>query len=382
MPSRTTLSEKDTLLKTKAFISAASMALVGLLAVTACGSDNPTGTSNSSNSGANSSVSGTLSGIGASSQQAAITAWESGFASQYPDATVQYSPDGSGAGREALLAGAAQFAGSDAHLKDEEYKTSQEVCGPDGAINIPVYISPIAVAFNLPGIESINLDAPTIAKIFKGEISQWNDQEISKQNEGVDLPDTKITVVHRSDDSGTTENFTEYLEAASDGVWDKEADGDWPSAYAAESNKGTSGVVSTTKSTEGAITYADASAAGDLGQVKVKVADEYVELSPEAAAKTVEISKRIEGQHADDMSIDINRTPEDASAYPIVLVSYHIVCSAYDSQQTVDLVKAYEGYVISEQGQQDAAGAASSAPLTASLREDAQKAIDAIGVKE
>lgn len=367
-------------MKAKAFASTGSLAIISLLALSACGSDNATGESSNSSSGSESNVSGTLSGVGASSQQAAITAWESGFASANPKASVQYSPDGSGAGRKALIAGGANFAGSDAYLTTDEYNQSKEVCGDGGAINIPVYISPIAVAFNLPGIDSLNLDGETTAKIFKGEITKWNDEAIASQNEGVDLPDTKITVVHRSDDSGTTENFTEYLAAASNGAWDKEASGDWPSDYAAESNKGTSGVVSTTSSTEGAITYADASATGDLGKAKVKVGDSYVELSADSAAKTVEVSDRVSGENENDMSIDINRTPDDSSAYPVVLVSYHVVCSTYKDQKTVDLVKAYESYVVSEQGQQDAADAASSAPLTDALRTDAEKAIDSIKV--
>lgn len=367
-------------MKTKALAGAGSFALIGMLALSACGSDNATGTASSSEGKSDSNVSGTLTGVGASSQKAAIDAWESGFTSSNSKASVNYSPDGSGAGRKALLAGGAQFAGSDAHLSSEEYTKSKDVCGTDGAIDVPVYISPIAIAFNVEGVKSLNLDAQTIAKIFKGDIKKWNDDAIKKQNDGVDLPDTNITVVHRSDDSGTTENFTEYLNKASDGEWTKEADGNWPSEYAGESNKGTSGVVSTTTSTNGAITYADASAVGDLGTVKVKSGEEYVGISADAAAKTVEASEKVGGMNANDMSLDINRTPDEAGAYPVVLVSYHIVCSSYKDQQTVDLVKAYESYVVSEQGQKDAADSAKSAPLTETLRKDAQKAIDAVKV--
>lgn len=370
-------------MKAKSLTRLGSLTFVGALALTACGSDNATGTADggsNSGSGDSSLPSTPLTGVGASSQQAAITAWESGFSDL--GGQVQYSPDGSGAGREALLAGGAQFAGSDRALKTEEWEQSKEVCGPEGAINIPVYISPVAVAFNLPGIDSLNLDAETIAKIFKGEITTWNDEAIASQNDGVDLSDTKITVVHRSDDSGTTENFTEYLEAASNGAWDVEADGNWPSQYAGESNKGTSGVVSTTSSTEGAITYADASAIGDLGKVSVKVGDDYVELSADAAAKAVELSERTGGMNENDMAITVNRTPEDSSAYPVVLVSYHIVCSGYSSQDNVDLVKAYESYVVSSEGQQAAADAAGSAPLTDTLSSDAKTAIDAIEVTQ
>ncbi|MFW0109277.1 phosphate ABC transporter substrate-binding protein PstS [Rothia sp. P13129] len=368
-------------MKAKALASAGSLALIGLFALSACGSDNAVKTTtNDSSSDTQSNISGTLTGIGASSQQAAITAWESGFATEHSGANVQYSPDGSGAGRKAFLAGAANFAGSDAHLSKEEYEASKAVCGADGGIDIPVYISPIAIAFNVPGVKELKLDGETIAKIFKGDITKWNDTAIASQNNGVELPDTTITVVHRSDDSGTTKNFTEYLEAASNGAWGKEADGNWPSEYAGEANKGTSGVVSTTVATEGAITYADASAIGSLGTVSVKTGEDYVKLSPESAAKTVEISERVGSMNEHDMSIDINRTPNESGAYPIVLVSYHIVCSTYKDQNTVDLVKAYESYVVSEKGQQDAANAASSAPLTPVLREEAQKAVDSITV--
>ena len=248
---------------------------------------------------------------------------------------------------------AAQFAGSDAYL-DDESGSGPEGCGPDGAMDIPVYVSPIAVAFNLPGINEIKMDAETIAKIFRGEITKWNDQAIASQNQGVDLPDTSITVVHRSDKSGTTENFMDYLSAAARKVWTDKASGDWPAELKGENAKGTSGVVSTTSATNGAMTYADASAVGDLGTVKVKVGNEYFAHSPEAAAKAVEVATPVEGRDAMDMSLNLDRKTEESGTYPIVLVSYHIVCSTYADQDTVDLVKAFGSYVISEDGQKTA----------------------------
>lgn len=358
----------------------AAVLAIGALALTACGSDNPTGNEggDSNGGGGESSVSGTLTGIGASSQQAAMTAWQNGFQSANSGATVQYSPDGSGAGRTAFLAGGAQFAGSDAFMSDEENEESKEQCGTDGSLNLPVYISPIAVAFNLPGVDSLKLDAPTIAKIFKGEIESWNAPEIAEQNPDADLPDTRITVVHRNDDSGTTENFTEYLHSAAPQDWTDEPDQAWPSKYAAENDKGTSGVVNTTQGTEGTITYADASGVGDLGTVDIKVGEEYVPHSPEAAAKAVEVSKQVEGRSEHDMAIELERDTTEAGAYPLVLISYHVVCSQYDSQETADLVKAFESYVISEDGQKTAADSAGSAPLSETLREQATAAVESI----
>ena len=363
---------------TSRFGRLAVIAGVGALTLTACGSDDATGEGKNPNSGGDSSLSGTLNGVGASSQQSAMTAWQDGFSSQNSSVQVQYSPDGSGAGREAFLAGGADFAGSDAALSDEEAEDAKKTCGDAGALNIPVYVSPIAVAFNLPGIEHVNMDGETIAKVFKGEITRWNDDAIASQNDGVDLPDTAITVVHRSDDSGTTKNFTQYLEAASNGAWEEEASGDWPSSLSAEAAKGTNGVVTTTSSTEGAITYADDSAVGDLGTVNVKSGDEYVEISADAAAQSLESAERVEGRGEHDMALKLNRTPDDGT-YPVVLVSYHIVCAEYDDAARADLVKAFETYVVSEDGQKTASDAAGSAPLSGKVAEDARSAVESIG---
>ncbi|MEX5270969.1 phosphate ABC transporter substrate-binding protein PstS [Kocuria sabuli] len=363
-------------MKASQFGRSAAVLTIGALALTACGSDNATGETTSGETAAGGAgVSGTLTGIGASSQQAAMTAWQNGFQGANPEAQVQYSPDGSGAGREAFTAGGADFAGTDAYLDEEEYEASKEVCGPDGGFHIPAYISPIAVAFNLPGLDTVNMDGETIAQVFTGEITTWNDPAIAEQNPDAELPDTPITVVHRNDESGTTENFQEYLAAAAPEVWTAEVSGNWPSQWASENNKGTAGVVSSTSSTEGAITYADASAIGDLGTVAVGVGEEYVEYSSEAAAKAVETSTPVEGRAEYDMAMDLERDTTESGSYPIVLVSYHLYCSQYDSQETADLAKAFGEYVISEEGQQAAADSAGSAPMSENLRTSAQEAL-------
>jgi phosphate transport system substrate-binding protein len=308
--------------------------------------------------------------------------WKTNFATANQGATIQYSPDGSGAGRKAILDGSAQFAGSDAFLKDEELTKSKEQCGPEGAIDIPVYISPIAIAFNVPDVTELNLDAPTAAKIFRGEIAKWNDPAIAALNPDAKLPDLKVTPVSRSDDSGTTDNFTEYLAAAAPEVWKDKADGIWPASLKGENAKGTSGVVKTVTDTPGAVTYADDSAVGGkLGTAKIKVGSEFVKISPEAAAKAVDAGKPVEGRADIDHAIELDRTTTESGAYPIVLVSYHVVCSSYDKQETVDLVKAFEKYVVSEEGQKAAAESAKSAPLSAALTEKATKAIESIKVK-
>lgn len=217
-----------------------------------------------------------------------------GFRGTNPDAKVAYNPSGSGAGVSTFLTGATAWAGSDAALADNEVEQSKSVCASGTAFDIPVYISPIAVVFNLQGVsgkgKTLNMDAETIAKIFDGKITKWNDDAIKKQNPKVDLPDLDITVVHRSDKSGTTKNFLSYVKDAAGDAWSYDLGENWPNEVG-QGAKGTSGVISTVQQADGTIGYADASQAGDLGTVAVKVGDDYVPFSAEAAAKVVDASR-------------------------------------------------------------------------------------------
>lgn len=352
----------------------AAIAAVSALALAACSSENE---SSDDSSGNDSSLSGTIDGVGASSQQAAQEAWIAAYTGDNPDVTVNYAPDGSGAGREQFVAGASDFGGTDAYLTDEEGELSgaEDRCGE--VVEVPVYISPIAVVFNLEGIDSLNLDSSTIAQIFDGTITTWDDPAIADQNPDVDLPSTKITPVHRSDDSGTTENFTQYLADTAGDDWTYEVDGVWP-LEGGEAAQGTSGVIGTVEGAEGTITYADASQAGDLGTAKVQVGDDYVEYSADAASKVLEVSERVDGRGEYDLAYDVARDTTEEGVYPIVLVSYALACQTYDDADTAELVKSYLSYMVSDEGQETAADAAGSAPLPDSLQSEVQDAVDAI----
>jgi phosphate transport system substrate-binding protein len=183
--------------------------------------------------------------------------------------------------------------------------------------------------------------------------------------------------VHRSDDSGTTENFTDYLYQASEGAWESEADKAWP-VKGGEAAEGTSGVVSAVTNGAGTIGYADASQAGELGTVRVKVGDEFTEVSPEAAAKVLEASAQVEGRSATDLAIDIDRKVTEAGTYPIVLVTYQIACQTYEDKAKADLVKGWLSYVASSEGQEAAAKDAGSAPLSEAIAEKVKAAVDSI----
>ncbi|MCV9994396.1 phosphate ABC transporter substrate-binding protein PstS [Paeniglutamicibacter sp. ZC-3] len=348
--------------------------------LTGCGADYPLGEAQRQAAENNSSnLSGTVTGGGSSAQNSAMNAWIGGFATMHPKVQVQYASVGSGAGRAGLLAGATNFAGSDAYLKESEVARSQETCGPEGAINIPTYISPISVAFNLPGVKELNFDAATIAKIFGGKITSWQDPAIKALNPGVAIPDVPLTAVARSDDSGTTENFTDYLHAAAPENWEHDPSGSWPGGLGSEQAQGNSGVVTTVARTEGAVTYADDSLVDKtLGKGKLKVGDSFVAVSGESAAIAVTASHRVPGRGANDIALELDRSTTKAGAYPLVLVSYFIVCSGYTDPNTVELVKAFGHYVVSDEGQKVAADSAKSAPMPKELAEDAARAIDSI----
>jgi phosphate transport system substrate-binding protein len=364
----------------------ASAAMLAALAlgVAACGASNESDTPKAANGGGSTpaataeAVSGNLTGAGASSQEAAQAAWIAGFQDTNPDATIAYDPVGSGGGREQFIAGGTQYGGTDSHFKEEELTKAQERCGgPDNLIEIPVYISPIAMIYNLEGVENLQLSPETLAKIFKQEIKTWNDPAIKADNPDATLPSTRITVVNRSDESGTTENFQQYLAAVAPKVWTFEPGQEWP-VKGGEAAQGTSGVVDAVKAGKGAIGYADASQAGELGKASIKVGEAFVGPTPEAAAKVVELSKETDDPGAHVFTYDLDRTTTEAGAYPIVLVSYAMACTKYDDAAQGALVKAYLGYVISAAGQDAAAKNAGSAPISDAVRSKIQPAVDAI----
>jgi phosphate transport system substrate-binding protein len=342
------------------------------LSLAACGDDADAGSG-----GGDGGLSGTLSGGGASSQEAAMAAWRAGFQTDNPDVTINYEPSGSGSGREQFIAGAWPFAGTDSYLDDEELAAAKDTCGGD-PIEVPNYISPIAVIYNLEGVDNLKLDSETLASIFTGEITKWNDDAIAADNPDAELPDSGINPVHRSDESGTSENFTDYLSATAPDIWTYGPVGEWPSQLKGEGAQGTSGVVAAVTNGAGSIGYADASQAGELGHASIKVGEEYVAPSAEAAAKVVEVSPKAEGQPATSMAVDVDRTTTESGAYPVVLVSYLVTCQTYDDADTADLVKGFTSYVVSEDGQAAAASSAGSAPLSSSLSSEAQDLLDKI----
>lgn len=357
-------------------------ALTAMIALSSCASNEstPGGTSASGGSGSSAAtVSGTLNGVGSSAQSNAQTAWAKGFQTTNSGATVNYNPSGSGAGRTAFENGGADFAGSDAALSIDELSGTFKDCKAGGkGIDIPVYVSSVALIYNLDGVKDLQLDSDTIAKIFSGKVTKWNDPAIAKLNSGATLPSSGITPVYRSDKSGTTNNFTDYLHQTAGSVWTAEAADAFPFKTGEGAAKG-SGVVAAVTGGKGTIGYVDNSSVGDLSVAKVKVGSSYVAPSTDNASKTAETSPLDTSRASNDVVVKVNRTTTDSSEYPITLVSYLIACTSYNDSAKAALVKAYAQYITSDAGQQAAASSAKSAPMTGQLATKAQAAAAAIG---
>ncbi|MEV1285880.1 phosphate ABC transporter substrate-binding protein PstS [Micromonospora sp. NPDC049679] len=332
----------------------AGIALTAVVALSACGSDNnaPSGTSSSaSGSAAANCATGTLNAQGSSAQKNAMAEWIKAYQQQCSGVTINYEPSGSGAGIQAFIAGTADFAGSDSALKDDEQPKADAKCVGGKAIHLPMVIGPIAVVYNVPGVDNLQLKPATIAQIFAGKVTKWDDAAIKADNPSAKLPATPIQAVHRSDESGTTDNFTNFLTKTAEKDWTFGKSKAWK-APGGSGAKGSDGVASAVKQANGAIGYVEMSFADNSGLNSAKVgngAGEFVELTPESAGKTI-AGATVTGE-GDDLKMSVDYSTKEAGAYPIVLVTYEIVCGKGLAADKLPLVKGFLGYAASTDGQ-------------------------------
>ncbi len=358
------------------FGQAAAVLTAGALALTACGGNSSAaGTSSADASGPASAaadystLSGTITAGGSSAQANAQAAWSAGFKAQAAKVTINYDKSqGSGGGVTNFTSGSYDFAGSDAYLSADQATKAQAVCGTGGAVNLPVYLDGVAIVFNVKGVDKLQLSAGTLAKIFTQQITSWDDASIKADNPGATLPSTAITTVTRSDGSGTTQNFSNYLHQVAPDVWTTPASNKWPVA-GSSAQQGGSGVVNTVKAGDGTIGYADHSAIGDLPAAAIKAGDKYVSFSQDGVTKAITTAVTpAKSTVAGDLGQDIDYTKlTSGDAYPIPLISYDILCTQFKDAAQAKLATAYIDYIVSDQGQKIAAKNAGSAPLPIEL---------------
>jgi len=330
----------------------------------------PAATGGATSGSTSAALSGTLNGSGSTFQTPFQEQAIQNFKSVQSGMTVNYGGGGSGKGRTDLASGVVNFAGSDSPVPSKE---ASNFAGKT-VLYFPVVIGPITLSYNLSGVSNLKLDATTIANIFQAKIKTWNDPAIKALNSGVNLPSTPITIAVRSDSSGTTQNFSLFLDTAVPSVWTLGSSStiSWPST--ARAGNGNSGVAQIVKSTAGAIgyvDYADAKASG-LTYASVKNKDgNYVAPSPESASAAA-AGTTIKP----DLTFHAVWAP-GAQAYPITYQSWDLVIQAQSSANTTKMLQAYIGYLLGP-GQQILPSLGYAA-LPASLDTQAKAQLDKIG---
>jgi phosphate transport system substrate-binding protein len=352
----------------------AGVAMAVALAACSSSSSSPAASSTSSSPAASASatgakLSGTLNGSGSTFQTVYQQTAIASFKSVQPNMTVNYGSGGSGKGRTDLASGVTNFAGSDSPIP------ATEVANFKGktVLYFPVFLGPITVSYNLSGVTSLKLDATVLAEIFSGKITKWNDPAIAALNSGTTLPSTPITVAVRSDSSGTTQNFSLYLEKAAGSAWSLGSSSTikWPStARAGNGNPGVSQIVKTTPGAIGYVDYADAKASG-LTYASIKNSSgSYIAPSPQsasAAGNGITIAPNLTFHAVDS---------PNPQAYPITYQSWVLVYEMQPNANDAAMLKAYIGYLIGSG--QSLLGNLGYAPLPSSLQQQAQAQLSKI----
>lgn len=360
----------------------AAVAALSTLALAACSSTTTATTGSSSaamsaSAGALACPAGSITAEGSSAQSNAIQ----DVIAAYNDACknkakIEYNPTGSGAGIKNFNAGLVDFAGSDSALKADEAKAAAARCNTNAAWNLPMVVGPVAFSYNLSGVSKLVLNADVLAKIFQGKITTWNDPAIAALNAGVTLPTDKIVIFYRSDESGTTENVSKYLKAAAPTVWTPDASKAWKGVGGEGKNK-SSGVAEAVKATPGSIGYLEWSYATDnkLGIAQIDTGSGPVELNSANVGKALEAAK-VTGT-GNDLSLSLDYATKAAGAYPAILVTYEIVCSAGLDTAKSAIVKDFLTYFASKEGQASLESLGY-APLPTSLQAKVATAVQAI----
>ena len=352
----------------------AGVALVTVaLSLAACSSSGSGGSSSStkpSSSSAGAKLSGTLNGSGSTFQTTFQQTAIQSFKSIQPGLTVNYGSGGSGKGRTDLASGVVNYAGSDSPIPASQASlfTGKTV------LYFPVVIGPITVSYNLSGVSNLKLTGPVLAQLFDGSITSWNNSAIAALNPGVKLPSTAVTIARRSDSSGTTQNFSEFLVKSAPGVWKLGSSStiNWPAS--SRGGNGNGGVASIIKSTPGAIgyvDYADAKASGLVFASVKNQAGDYVAPSTTSASAAAS-----QATVAPNLTFSAIWAP-GASSYPITYQSWDLVYQAQSSATTAANLKGYIGYLVGDG--QKLLPELNYAPLPANIDQMAKAQLSKIG---
>ena len=326
------------------------------IALAACGNDdanntNQEGGDTPANETTAAATGVAINGEGASSQQNAMAVFGAIYQDEVEGGSLNYTASGSGSGRTNFVAGQVDFAGSDSPLKDDQVEDAAERCGGNEAWHLPFVIGPVAIAYNLDGVDELNLSIETLAKIFNGEITEWNDDAIAAENEGVELPEQSINVFYRSDESGTSDNFQKFLSTATPENWDGEGQ-QFPQEVGAGAN-GSNGVATEVTNTPGGITYVEYGFAiqNDLGVANLDFGAGPIELNSANVNTALEALEFESEGHNMVVNTDALFAQTGEGSYPLILTTYEIVCSAGYDQELQDGLKQFLEVSLENQDQ-------------------------------
>lgn len=359
---------------------ALSLVATAALALAGCGDNNSSSGSNAKPAPVDCGGKKVLKDSGSTAQQNAIEQFVYAYVRACPGYTLDYDANGSGAGVTEFLNNQTDLAGSDVPLDPSTGQNDRAAqrCGSP-AWDLPTVFGPIAVTYHLSGVSGLKLDGPTVAKIFNGTITKWDDPALKAVNSGLSLPSTPISVIFRSDKSGTTANFQKYLDGASDGAWGKGGSEVFNGGVGqgASGNNGTSALL---QNTEGSITYNEWSfAVGkqlNMASIITSAGPDAVPITKDSVEKTI-AGATFKGQ-GNDLVLDTSSfyKPTQSGAYPIVLATYEIVCSKYPDAATGKAVKAFMQAAIGPG--QEGLEQYGSIPLPSSFTEKLSSAVNAI----
>jgi phosphate transport system substrate-binding protein len=335
-----------------------SVTLAGTLALAACGtnsngtSNSPSATGSTAASASISCASGALTLSGSTAQANAMSAWIKAYQTACSGATINYGGGGSGAGVTQFQQGTVDFAGSDFPLSSTQQPDADKRCGSGNkAINLPMVAGAVSIGYNLPGVSGLQLSASTLAKIFGGKITKWDDPAIKADNPSATLPSTGIQTYHRSDGSGTTYNLVNYLSNDAKADWSYGVNKNWP-APGGQGAKGSSAVAQGVKSTVGGIGYFELSYATQNSISTAKVGNgKGAFVDPTIANVVSFLSKATVVGTNGDLALAFDYTNPDTSAYPAALVTYEIVCKSGNKSAQLPLIKSFLTYTSGPAGQ-------------------------------
>lgn len=334
-------------------VAVATMTICGAVLV-ACGDDNRGDASTVTvpeAAGGQAACSGknTLTAEGSTAQQDAMAVFNQVWSQLCPGKNVSYNPTGSAIGREQFIAGHVDFAGSDSPLVAEQIGPAAERCGGNPAWDLPLVFGPIALVYNLTGVQNLVVDADALAKIFSGQIRTWDDPILTALNPGVPLPKSQLTPIYRSDSSGTTNNFQKYLTAAAPQSWARGVGGEFHGDVG-EGAQGMDGVIRAVQATPGAIGYVEKGFADRAGvqYAQLDTGNGAVPLTEETARNAIDaVTFAASGN---DLVLELSSIYglQGPTAYPLVLATYEIVCSKGYDPDTSAAIKAFLATAVTD----------------------------------